>query len=104
MGSKYKENLCVTVDRYIKEWIDKHSVNTKKSKLVNQILGQYIKNAMENERVHIPRQYHLCEMSYQNGNGNLDSDIEGVWNEERGVWEYRCSNCGWFSIKKPRKY
>lgn len=102
MGSKYKENLCVTVDKRIKEWIDKHSVNTKKSTLVNSILKQYIDNALEEERIHIPTQYHLCEMSYKNGNQNLDHDIKGIYNKERDVWEFRCNHCGWYSMKKKR--
>ena len=102
MGSKYKENICVTIDKRIKEWIDKHSVHIKKSALVNQILKQYVDNALEKEKIHIPTQYHLCEKSFKDGNENLDGEILGEWCKERGVWEFKCNNCGWYSMKKPR--
>ena len=88
-----KENLCVTIDRDIRDWINKHSIGWKKSALVNKMLKEYIKK--HPDKIEGPERYHDC--------GEFYGFIKGVFNPERNHYEIRCKECDHFAILQKRR-
>jgi len=88
-----KENLCVTIDREIRDWIEQHSIGWKKSALVNMMLKNYI--TTHPDEVKGPERYHGCE--------EYSGFIQGIYNKERNHYELRCDKCDFLSILTRRR-